>query len=84
MSTGVRTSRVMTIWMIAAALLSAPRPARPAAAHGSPGESAESWQEQDGQDREQEARDRAQEKRDREEEARDREQEKRDRAQERL
>ena len=84
MSIGVRTSRVMTIWMIAAALLSAPRLARPAAAHGSPGASAESWQEQDGQDRAQEARDRAQEKRDREEETRDREQEKRDREQERI
>ncbi|HXJ05976.1 MAG TPA: HEAT repeat domain-containing protein [Candidatus Acidoferrum sp.] len=84
MSIGARTSRLMTIWMIAAALLSAPRLARPAAAHGSRGTPTESRQDQDAQDREQEARDKAQEKRDREEEARDREQEKRDREQERL
>jgi hypothetical protein len=74
----------MTIGMIAAALLTAPRLAKPAAAHSSKGAPTESWQDQDAQDRDQEARDRAQEKRDREEEARDREQEKRDREQERL
>ena len=84
MTIGERTSRVMTIGMIAAALLTAPRMAKPAAAHGSNGTPTESWQDQDAQDRDQEARDRAQEKRDREEEARDREQEKRDREQERL
>jgi len=84
MTIGERTSRSVKIWMIAAALLIAPRLARPAAAHGSAGASTESWQDQDAQDREQEARDRQQEKRDREQEARDREQEKRDREQERL
>jgi hypothetical protein len=84
MSIGQRTSRAIKIWGIAAALLIAPRMARPAAAHG-PAESARgSWQEQSSADREQEARDREQEKRDREQEARDREQEKRDREQERL
>ncbi len=84
MSIGERTSRAVKIWMIAAALLIAPRLARPAAAHGSAGTSTASWQEQSSADREQEARDREQEKRDREQEARDREQEKRDREQERL
>lgn len=84
MTIGERTSRVMTIGMIAAALLIAPRMAKPAAAHSSKGTPTESWQDQDAQDQDQEARDRAQEKRDREEEARDREQEKRDREQERL
>jgi hypothetical protein len=74
----------MTIGIIAAALLIAPRMAKPAAAHSSTGTPTESWQDQDAQDQDQEARDRAQEKRDREEEARDREQEKRDREQERL
>jgi hypothetical protein len=70
--------------MIAAALLIAPRLARPAVAHGNAETSTDSWQDQDAQDREQEARDREQEKRDREQEARDREQEKRDREQEKL
>jgi hypothetical protein len=84
MTIGEQTSRAVKIWMIAAALLIAPRLARPAAAHGSQGTSTESWRDQDAQDREQEARDREQEKRDREQEARDREQEKRDREQERL
>jgi hypothetical protein len=82
MSIGQRTSRTIKIWGIAAALLIAPRMARPAAAHGAV--ATESWQEQSSADREQEARDREQEKRDREQEARDREQEKRDREQERL
>jgi hypothetical protein len=82
MSIGQRTSRVIKIWGIAAALLIAPRMAQPAAHTAAP--SSESWQEQSSADREQEARDREQEKRDREEEARDREQEKRDREQERL
>ena len=84
MSIGARTRRVMAIWMMAAAILIAPRLAKPAAAHGGAVTSAEPSQWQDAQDREQEERDRAQEKRDREEEARDREQEKRDREQERL
>ena len=84
MSIGARTIRVMKVWVVAAALLIAPRLAKPAAAHGSAGTPAEFSQWQDAPDREQEARDRAQEKRDREEEARDREQEKRDREQERL
>ena len=83
MSIGHQTSRAIKIWGIAAALLIAPRMARPAAAH-SVAAATESWQEQSSADREQEARDREQEKRDREEEARDREQEKRDREQERL
>ena len=68
MTIGDRTSRVMTIGMIAAALLLAPRLAKPAAAHSSKGTPTESWRDQDAQDRDQEARDRAQEKRDREEE----------------
>jgi len=84
MSIGDRTSRAVKIWMIAAALLIAPRLARPAVAHGNAETSTDSWQDQDAQDREQEARDREQEKRDREQEARDREQEKRDREQEKL
>ena len=84
MSIGERTSRAVKIWMIAAALLIAPRLARPAAAHRNAATSTASWQEQSSADREQEARDREQEKRDREQEARDREQEKRDREQERL
>jgi hypothetical protein len=70
--------------MMAAALLVAPRLAKPSAALGGNGALTESWQDQDAQDREQEARDREQEKRDREEEARDRAQEKRDREQERA
>ncbi|HTQ60802.1 MAG TPA: HEAT repeat domain-containing protein [Candidatus Solibacter sp.] len=77
MSIGERTSRAITIWMAAAALLTAPRLARPAEPPRSMGISTASWQDQDAQDREQE-------KRDREQEARDREQEKRDRAQERA
>jgi len=84
MSIGERTSRAVKIWMIAAALLIAPRLARPAAAHDNAGTSTDSWQDQDAQDREQEKRDREQEKRDREQEKLDREQEKRDREQERL
>ena len=84
MSIGDRTSRAVKIWMIAAALLIAPRLARPAVAHGNAETPTDSWQDQDAQDREQEARDREQEKRDREQEARDREQEKRDREQEKL
>ncbi|MGB2589723.1 MAG: HEAT repeat domain-containing protein [Candidatus Acidiferrum sp.] len=68
----------MKVWIIAAALLIGPRLAMPAAAL------AETWQDQDAQDRAQQDEDRAQEKRDREQEARDREQEKRDRDQERL
>ena len=83
MSIGQRTGRAIKIWGIAAALLIAPRMAKPAAAHVAAA-ATESWQEQSSADREQEARDREQEKRDREEEARDREQEKRDREQERL
>ena len=83
MSIGERTSKVVKIGAIAAALLIAPWTARPAAAHRAAA-STESWQEQSSADREQEARDREQEKRDREQEARDREQEKRDREQERL
>jgi len=84
MSIGQRTSRAIKIGGIAAALLIAPRMARPAAAHGLRESATGSWQEQSSADREQEARDREQEKRDREQEARDREQEKRDREQERL
>ncbi|MGB9463547.1 MAG: HEAT repeat domain-containing protein [Candidatus Acidiferrum sp.] len=84
MSIGERTSRAVKIGMIAAALLIAPRMAKPSAIHGSAGAATESWQEQDAQDRAQEARDKEQEKRDREQEARDREQEKRDREQERI
>jgi hypothetical protein len=83
MSIGERTSRVVKICTITAALLIAPWVAKPAAAHGTAAAS-ESWLEQSSVDREQEARDREQEKRDREQEARDREQEKRDREQERL
>ena len=83
MSIGERTSRVVKISTITAALLIAPWVAKPAAAHGTAAAS-ESWLEQSSADREQEARDREQEKRDREQEARDREQEKRDREQERL
>jgi hypothetical protein len=83
MSIGERTSRVVKICTITAALLIAPWVAKPAAAHGTAAAS-ESWLEQSSADREQEARDREQEKRDREQEARDREQEKRDREQERL
>jgi hypothetical protein len=80
-----RSSRTMKIWVMAGALLIAPRMARPAAALGNAAASSESWQQdQDAQDREQEARDKEQEKRDREQEARDREQEKKDREQERL
>ena len=78
MSIGERSSRTTKVWMIAAALLIMPRLGRPAAAPGiARVVAAETWQDQDSQDREQE-------KRDREEEARDREQEKRDRAQERA
>ena len=83
MSIGERTSKLVKIGTIAAALLIAPWAARPAAAHGAAA-SMKSWQEQSTAVREQEARDREQEKRDREQEARDREQEKRDREQERL
>ena len=84
MSIGDRTSRTVKIGVLAAALLIAPRMARPAAAHGIAESAPELGQEQSSADREQEARDREQEKRDREQEARDREQEKRDREQERL
>jgi hypothetical protein len=84
MSIGQRTSRGMKLLTLAAALLIAPRLARPVAAHSNTTAPAESWQEQDSQDRAQEARDREQEKRDREQEARDRTQEKRDREQERI
>ncbi|MGC0771736.1 MAG: HEAT repeat domain-containing protein [Candidatus Acidiferrum sp.] len=78
MSIGERSSGTTKVWMIAAALLIMPRLGRPAAAPGiARVVAAETWQDQDSQDREQE-------KRDREEEARDREQEKRDRAQERA
>src|SRR5579859_1899464 len=84
MSIREKSGRAIKIWIVAAALLVAPRLAKPAAALGGNGALTESWQDQDAQDREQEARDREQEKRDREEEARDREQEKRDREQERL
>ena len=73
MSIGQRTGRAIKIWGIAAALLIAPRMAKPAAAHVAAA-ATESWQEQSSADREQEARDREQEKRDREQEARDREQ----------
>jgi HEAT repeat protein len=81
---GNRTSRAATIGVIAAALLIAPRPTRPAAARGTASTPAESWQDQSAEDREQEAQDREQERRDREQEARDREQEKKDREQERI
>jgi len=84
MTIGNRTSSTATIGLIAAALLIAPRLAKPAAAHGSAGAPTESWQDQSAQDRAQADRDREQEKRDREQEARDREQERRDREQERL
>jgi hypothetical protein len=84
MSTRERTSRTMTIWTVAAAVVIAPWLVRPTAARWIPGASIALWQDQDAQNREQEARDKAQEKRDREEEARDREQEKKDREQERL
>ncbi len=86
MSIGERTGRGMKLLALAAALLIAPRIARPAVAYEGPGApaAAESWHEQDAQDKAQEARDREQEKRDREQEARDREQEKRDREQERI
>lgn len=78
MRIGERTSKNMNVWIIAAALLIGPRLAMPAATL------AETWQDQDAQDRAQQDEDRAQEKRDREQEARDREQEKRDREQERI
>jgi hypothetical protein len=81
MSMAERGSRTMKVWMIAAALLIAPRLARPASAFGSAAPKA-SWQEQDDQDREQEKRDREQEARDREQEARDRAQEKAERLEE--
>jgi hypothetical protein len=63
---GNRTSRAATIGVIAAALLIAPRPTRPAAARGTASTPAESWQDQSAEDREQEAQDREQERRDRE------------------
>jgi hypothetical protein len=84
MSIGEKSGRAIKIWIVAAALLVAPRLAKPAAALGGNGALTESWQDQDAQDREQEARDKEQEKRDREEEARDRAQEKRDREQEKA
>ncbi|HEY2546106.1 MAG TPA: HEAT repeat domain-containing protein [Candidatus Acidoferrum sp.] len=84
MTIGDRTSRAAKIGVIAAALLIAPRMARPAAAQGSAGAPSESWQDQSAQDRAQADRDREQERRDREQEAREREQEKKDRQQERF
>ena len=84
MSVKKRTSRTITIWTVAAAVVIAPLRVSPAAARGGPGASAALWQDQDAQNRNQEAREKAKEKRDREEEAREREQEKRDRAQERA
>jgi hypothetical protein len=84
MTIGNRTSRTAKIGVIAAALLIAPRMARPAAAQGSAGAPSESWQDQSAQDRAQADRDREQERRDREQGARDREQERRDREQERI
>jgi hypothetical protein len=84
MSIGEKSGRAIKIWIVAAALLVAPRLAKPAAALGGNGALTESWQDKDAQDREQEARDKEQEKRDREEEARDRAQEKRDREQEKA
>ncbi|MGH9743536.1 MAG: hypothetical protein ACRD51_14420, partial [Candidatus Acidiferrum sp.] len=84
MSFGERTTRTMEVWMIAAAVVISPWLARPATAHPGFITSAESWQDQDAQDREQGAQDKEQEKREREQEARDREQEKRDQVQERT
>jgi TolA-binding protein len=75
MTIGNRTSRTAKIGVIAAALLIAPRMARPAAAQGSAGAPSESWQDQSAQDRAQADRDREQERRDREQERKDREQE---------
>jgi hypothetical protein len=79
MTIGELKSGSMKVWIITAASLLAPWLAKPLAARGNASAftAAESWQDQDSQDREQE-------KADREQEARDREQEKKDREQERL
>lgn len=86
MTMGEERVRGMKVWVVAAALLIAPRLAKSLSADASAGSFAAgaAWQEEASQDRDQEARDKEQEKRDREQEARDREQEKKDREQERL
>jgi hypothetical protein len=85
MTIGNSGKQTAAVWLVIAALLSAPAGARAHRITITNVQSADSLQDpQELQDKEQEKRDRAQEARDREQERRDREEEARDRAQERL